>query len=70
MNRILMLIPIAALLLASACHEIPQDAKKPFAGEKARELYAGTRFDGDKAAFEAALANRAKYQNEYVRIPN
>ena len=49
-------ILVIALALA-ACHEIPQDAKKPFA-VKSQGL----------AHDEAALATRAKKENEYVRM--
>jgi hypothetical protein len=62
------LIAAVTVLFAGACHEIPQNAKKPFAGEKARELYSGERFESDKARFESALANRAQHQNEYLRM--
>jgi hypothetical protein len=65
MSRILM-AAIAGLVLA-ACHEIPQDAPKPYAGKQDTELYVGERFEGDKAKFEKALAARAQNQNEYLR---
>jgi hypothetical protein len=58
----------AAALLACACHEIPQDTHKSFAGNAQRELYDGSRFGGDEARFEKALAARARTQNEYVRM--
>jgi hypothetical protein len=58
----------AAALLAGACHEIPQDAAKPFAGKDETALYDSARFKDDKAAFEKALASRAQKQNEYVRM--
>ena len=57
---------IAALLLAG-CHEIPQDAPKPYAGKEDTKAYAGDRFKGDKARYEKTLADRANYQNEYLR---
>ena len=47
------------MLLLAACHEIPQTAKKPFAGKAEREL-------GNTNA--PALAARAQGQNEYVRM--
>ena len=60
-----------ALLLAgfalTACHEIPQDAPKPYAGKEDTKAYAGDRFNGDKAKFEKALADRAQNENEYIR---
>ena len=57
---------IAVLLLAS-CHEIPQDAAKPYAGKEDTKAYAGDLFKGDKAKYESTLAQRADNQNEYLR---
>ena len=62
----LVLIAAAAALCAS-CHEIPQDAAKPYAGKEDTKAYAGDKFKGDKAAYEQAMAQRAQTQNEYVR---
>jgi hypothetical protein len=59
-------IAIAGLLLA-ACKEIPQDAAKPYAGKEDTKAYAGDMFKGDKAKYEKTLADRANYQNEYLR---
>jgi len=59
-----MLAIVAGALLA-ACHEIPQDAAKPYAGKEDTKAYAGDRFKGDKAKFEQTLAERANYQNDY-----
>jgi hypothetical protein len=56
-----------ALVLA-ACHEIPQDAPKPYAGKEDVKPYAGDLFKGDKAKFEETLAQRSTYQNEYLRV--
>lgn len=61
-----LLITVAAFALA-ACHEIPQDAAKSFAGKDEVQLYRGDIFKGDKAAFEQQLARRADTQNEYLR---
>ncbi len=58
---------LAALLGLAACHEIPQDAVKPYAGKEDTKAYAGDLFKGDKAKFEQALAARAQSQNEYIR---
>lgn len=58
---------LAAALAAAACHEIPQDAAKPYAGKQDAKAYAGDLFKGDKAKYEATLAKRADYENEYVR---
>ncbi len=62
---------IALALLAAgalaACNEISQDAAKPYAGKEDTKPYASDRFKGDKAKYEATLAERANYQNEYLR---
>jgi hypothetical protein len=57
-------------LALTACHEIPQDAPKPYAGKADDKAYAGDLFKGDKVAFEKALAARAQNQNEYLRMPD
>jgi len=54
-------------LAAAACHEIPQDAPKPYAGKEDTKAYAGDLFKGDKQKYEQALAQRAQFQNEYNR---
>ena len=59
-------VSVAAEALA-ACHEIPQDAAKPYAGKEDTKAYAGDLFKGDKDKYEKALAARAQSQNEYVR---
>ena len=59
-------ITVAAVGLA-ACHEIPQDAAKPYAGKEDTKAYAGDLFKGDKDKYEKALAERAQSQNEYIR---
>ena len=61
-------LALAAALLAAACHEIPQDTHKSFAGKAERALDQGSRFGGDNAKFEKALAARAQNENEYVRM--
>ena len=48
----------------AACSEIPQDAK-PYAGKTDTKHYAGDTFKGDKAKWEAALAQRASTQDDY-----
>ena len=57
----------AAALLLAACSEIPQDAAKSYAGKEDVKPYAGDAFKGDKAKYEKTLAERANYQNEYLR---
>jgi hypothetical protein len=62
------LLGIVALgMVLAACHEIPQDAPKPYAGKEDVKPYAGDLFKGDKAKFEDTLAQRSNYQNEYLR---
>ena len=61
----ILFIAAAALGLA-ACHEIPQDAVKPYAGKEDTKAYAGDTFKGDKMAYEKALDQRAQYQNDYA----
>ena len=58
---------VASALALAACHEIPQDAPKPYAGKEDVKPYAGDMFKGDKAKFEQELAQRSNYQNEYLR---
>jgi hypothetical protein len=62
----LALLVVCGLALG-ACHEIPQDAAKPYAGKEDTKAYAGDLFKGDKDKYEKALAARAQNQNEYVR---
>jgi hypothetical protein len=62
-----LLIAATLAMGLAACHEIPQDAVKPYAGKEDTKAYAGDLFKGDKQKYEAALAERAKYQNEYIR---
>jgi len=58
----------AAAFALAACHEIPQDAPKSYAGKADDKAYASDLFNGDKAKFEAALKARAQNQNEYLRM--
>ena len=58
---------MAVAFVACACHEIPQDAPKPYAGKEDTKAYAGDLFKGDKVKYEKALAVRANNQNEYLR---
>jgi hypothetical protein len=57
----------AGALALAACHEIPQDAPKPYAGKEDTKAYAGDVFKGDKDKYEKTLSKRAEYQNEYIR---
>ena len=65
MRRVLLLAAVCVAL--AACNEIPQDAVKPYAGKEDTAPYAGDRFKGDKQKYEASLAERANFQNEYLR---
>jgi hypothetical protein len=58
---------MAAALALAACHEIPQDAAKPYSGKEDTKAYAGDLFKRDKDKYEKALAQRAQTQNEYLR---
>ena len=58
---------LVAVMVLCACHEIPQDAVKPYAGKGDTKAYAGDLFKGDKDKYEKALAARAQTQNEYIR---
>jgi hypothetical protein len=60
-------LALAAALVLAACHEMPQDAAKTYAGKADTKPYAGDLFKGDKATYEKMLADRANYQNEYLR---
>jgi len=65
MRRFAMLAAVALAL--AGCHEIPQDATKPYAGKEDTKAYAGDMFKGDKDKYEKTLSTRAQYQNEYLR---
>lgn len=58
-------LAVAILLLAAACHEVPQNQTKSFSGKR---TYDDPLFKGDKSRFAQALAARAQKQNEYNRI--
>jgi hypothetical protein len=58
---------LAGALALAACHEIPQDAAKPYAGKEDTKAYAGDMFKGDKDKYEKAMSQRAQTQNEYIR---
>jgi hypothetical protein len=66
MNVLRWSVLIGAVGLA-ACGEIPQDAPKPYAGKADTQAYADDRWKGDKAKYEKALADRAKFQDDYQR---
>ena len=64
MNNKTMLVVLAAAFALAACHEVPQDAAKPYAGKEDVKPYAGDMFKGDKQKFETALAERADHSDE------
>ena len=67
---IAMLLTAAFGLSLAACGEYSQVANyKPgsYQGKSDTRPWEGGKFAGDKAAWEAALANRAQGQNEYKR---
>ena len=63
-------LAFAAAFALAACDEIPQNAMHA-ASKPARDAapYAAAPFNGDKAKYEAALAERARVQDDYQRIP-
>ena len=61
------LIAMAAAMALAACNELPQDSAKTYAGKEDTKAYAGDRFKGDKQKYEGTLAERANFQNEYIR---
>jgi len=71
MKKALILASTAAFALSlAACGEYSQVANyKPgsYQGKSDTRPWEGGRFAGDKAAWEAALANRAQTQNEYKK---
>jgi len=58
----------AAVMALTGCEEIPQDARKPFAGPEETKAYLGEPFKGDKAAYDKALDLRAATQDDYERL--
>lgn len=69
MKKALFLMSTAAFIL-SACGEYSQVANyKPgnYQGKSDTRPWEGGKFAGDKAAWEAALANRNQSQNEYKK---
>jgi len=56
---------VAASLLLAACSEPSQEPAR-YAGKDDAKPYSGDAFKGDKAKWEAALADRASTQNDYA----
>lgn len=71
MTRVTVLVLSGALLLGLAsCGERPQVAnykQGTYQGKPDTPPYQGAPFNGDKAAWERAMATRAQNQNEYKR---
>ena len=59
----------AVALGLAACGEIDQQAKteKIYAGKKDTRAFESEKFGNDRAKWEAALAQRNRTQNEYLR---
>lgn len=65
-----MLVVAAAVALLAACGERPQVLEYKqgtYQGKPDTPAYSNTPFNGDKAAWDKALAQRAQNQNEYKR---
>jgi hypothetical protein len=63
---------LAAIFTLAACGERPQVAnykQGKYAGKPDTPAYNGAPYNGDRAAWERAMATRAQSQNEYKRIP-
>jgi uncharacterized lipoprotein len=66
-------IALAVLLVAglAACSErtqVTQYKQGTYQGKPDTPPYQGAQFNGDKAAWDRAIATRAQSQNEYKRI--
>ena len=65
------LVLLAALFCFAGCSERPQVVQYKqgtYAGKPDTPPYANAPYNGDKAAWERAVATRAQAQNEYKRI--
>ncbi len=59
-----------AIVALAACGERPQVAtykQGTYQGKPDTPPYQGAPYNGDKAAWDKAMATRAQYQNEYKR---
>lgn len=59
---------LAAAFWLGGCTEMAQEPGKSYAGKEDQKAYAGDLFKGDKAKWEATLAERSRHQNEYLRM--
>jgi hypothetical protein len=65
------LAAVLAAGLVAGCSEQPQVAvyeKGEYSGQADKPLWEGTAFNGDRTAYDKALNNRARLQNEYNRV--
>jgi hypothetical protein len=70
MSRLAMIVLACAALFAAGCSERPQVAQYKqgtYQGKPDTPPYQNAPFNGDRAAYERALATRAQNQNEYNR---
>jgi hypothetical protein len=72
MTRLVVVAIAGSLLFAlAACSERPQVAQYKqgtYQGKPDTPPYQNERFNGDKAAWDRAVATRAQAQNEYKRV--
>lgn len=72
MSRIVVVgVALAAAFALAACGERPQVVnykQGKYAGKPDTPAYQNAPYNGDRAAWERALATRAQTQNEYQRI--
>jgi len=64
-------VALAATFVLAACCERPQVVnykQGKYAGKPDTPAYQSAPYNGDRAAWERALATRAQAQNEYQRI--
>ncbi|KON81625.1 hypothetical protein PA01_08440 [Azoarcus sp. PA01] len=64
-------LTVAALLLLAGCGEEPQVVRYEqgeYQGKADARPWEGGSFNGDKAAWERALHERVRSQNEYQRV--
>ena len=67
----LAVVGVALVLALAACGERPQVVnykQGKYAGKPDTPAYQNAPYNGDRAAWERALATRAQAQNEYQRI--
>jgi hypothetical protein len=70
MTRLAAIVLAGVALLAGGCSERPQVAQYKqgtYQGKPDTPPYQAAPFNGDKAAWDRALATRAQNQNEYTR---